>query len=200
LPAGYDKFLIVPNVGQDQWLPMGVLTDSIIDLSAGLATKVTGQFTLKVSSTALFTTDPKVNEALREAVADSIAGISKEHVRITNVTTISRRLREEQSARRLAAGSVKVTYEIVVPATYTGSSITAKSITATTLQTAINTRVAARGVVGATVTEAPVIGAVTSSSVGTPIATGGSQRASPLGFAFAFVGIAATIGITSMFH
>jgi len=191
LPQGYNRFMIVPNVGADAWLPMGVLTEPIIDSTQGMATKVTGSFTIKVSNAGLFKTNPKINAALREAVADTIAGVEKDNVRITNITTV-RRLREIEGARKLAghvsdAGTVKVNYEIVLPDTYTGVAIKKSSISPTKLMTAINTRVAAKGISGATVTEAPIVAEPTSATVGQPKATGGALRSASLALAAALV-------------
>jgi len=186
LPQGYSKFMIVPNVGPDAWLPMGILTEPIIDSTQGMATKVMGSFTMKVSNAGLFKTDPKINAALREAVADTIAGVEKDNVRITNITS-ARRLREDEGARRLSAGTVKVNYEIVLPDTYTGAVIKKSSISPTTLMTAINTRVAAKGIAGVTVTEAPVVAEPSSSTVGQPKSTGGALRSAPLGLAAGLV-------------
>jgi len=190
LPKGYNKFMIVPNVGPDAWLPMGILTEPIIDSTQGMATKVMGSFTIKVSNAGLFKTDPKINAALREAVADTISGVEKDNVRITNITSV-RRLREDEGARRLAAhssaGTVKVNYEIVLPDTYTGAAIKKSSISPTTLMKAINTRVAAKGISGATVTEAPIIAELSSTTVGQPKSTGGALRSAPLGLAAALV-------------
>merc|ERR1719424_387338 len=190
LPKGYSKFMIVPNVGPDAWLPMGILTEPIIDSTQGMATKVMGSFTIKVSNAGLFKTDPKINAALREAVADTISGVEKDNVRITNITSV-RRLREDEGARRLAAhssaGTVKVNYEIVLPDTYTGAAIKKSSISPTTLMKAINTRVAAKGVSGATVTEAPIIGELSFTSIGQPRSTGGALRSAPLGLAAVLV-------------
>jgi len=188
LPAGYNKFMIVPNVGAKH-LPMGILSDAILDVTAGLSTKITGSFTMKVSNPTLFKTDKKVNAALREAIADTITGVDKDNVRITGVTD-GRRLEEEN--RRLAAGSVKVSYTIVVPETYTGPAIKTASIVPATLMKAINTRVAAKGVIGATVTEAPVVATVTVKSVGIPRTTGGAYRGAQMG---AFVGVAALLAM-----
>jgi hypothetical protein len=193
LPAGYDRFMIVPNTGANAWLPMGILTDAIIDKASGEATKYIGSFTIKVSNAELFRTDPRINMALREAVADTVEGVEKENVRITNITS-ARRL-SEAPGRMLAAGSVKVDYEIVLPDTYTGGPIKKSSFKPATLMAAINTRVAAKGITGATVTEAPVIGEVSAETMGRPMATGDAYRSAPLGFLAALVGLSATMGI-----
>jgi len=200
LPTGYSRIMIIPayavKVGNDTkmgTLPMGVLTDTIVDVTTGLATKVTGSFTLKVSHAKKFEGSQKVRAALREAVADTLTGIEPENVRITNVTIVSRRL--EELSRRLAshasadAGKVKVEFEIVLPPTYTGAAIKTTSIKPAVLMTAINARVTAKGITDATVTEAPVIEKVASKSVGTPEATGLACRSATVGLLAAFVGL-----------
>jgi len=196
LPTGYSKFMIVPEAAPGKWLPMGILTDVIVDVAAGLATKITGSFTVKVSDAKAFKTNKIVNAALREAVADTLKGVENGNVRITNITTATRRL--EELSRRLAAhlaapGSVKVEFEIVLPATYTGAAIKASSLAPAALMAAINTRLAAKGV-GVTVAEAPVIATLKTTSLGTPEATGGAYRSATVGLLAAFA------GLMTMFH
>jgi len=108
-----------------------------------------GSFTIKVSNATLFKTEPKVKDALREAIADTIAGVEKDHVHITLIT----------NGRRLAAhgdaGTVKIEFDVVMPGTFKGD-INPSSMVPATLMKAINTRVAAAGMT-ATVTEAPAV-------------------------------------------
>lgn len=203
LPEGAynNKFMIVPVVGGTSF-PMGALTAPFVDVTTGLAAKITGSFTIKVSNAKLFATDKKIEAALREAVADTLEGISQGNVRIISVTVVpkatTRRLDEEDEERRLvkhtggaAAGTVKVDFEIIVPETYTGKAIKTASIVPAKLMKAINTRVEAKGIVGAKVTSAPVIAVITSKSVGTPKSTGGAERSAQMGLFAALVGFAA---------
>merc|ERR1719453_2762549 len=108
--------------------------------------------------------------ALREAIADTIEGVEKEYVRITNITSVSRRL-TEAADRRLAghgAGFVKVEYEIFLPDTFSGV-LSKGSIPPVKLMASINTRIKAKGIVGVKVTQTPVIGRIRSVEVGAPI-------------------------------
>jgi len=135
-----------------------------------MAVKHTGSFTIKVSNASAFKTNPKVKVALQEAVADTLPGVEKEHVTITGISDAVRRLAEGRMlGAHGAAGSVKVDYEINLPATYSGAPVTTASITAAlvpaTLMEKINTRVAAAGLTSVTVTHAPVVGAVTTVKV-----------------------------------
>jgi len=196
LPVGYARFMITPTFGTDDalMLPMGVLTDAILDVTAGIVTKVKGSFTMKVSNAAAFKTNPKVEMALREAVADTLVGIEKDHIVITGIVDVDRRLSEERMlGGHTGAGSVKVEYEIMVPQTYTGATITAASFKPATLMTNINKRITSKGVAGVSVTEAPVVAKPTMSSSGTPLQTAAADRSAALGFLVGLVGVAALL-------
>jgi len=172
LPTGYDRFMVVPNIDASTFLPMGYLSDIIIDNDAGLAEFVEGSFKVDVSNAVEFRTNPAVREALREAVADTIPGITREFVRIVNVTAVSRRLRDA-APRKLTAGTVQVDYMILLPSDYAGPAISPTSIDPTALKEAINTRISARNIQGVTVTEVKEITAETT-TLGTPVATSGA--------------------------
>jgi len=200
LPENYDKFMIVPNVGANEFLPMGFLTDAIVDNQQGLADVVNGSFTVDVSDPEAFKTNPAVAEALREAIADTITGVSREHVRILGITVTttssgSRRLRD--TAGRRLAGSAKVDYQIILPSNYGGSPITATSINAETLKTNINTRITERNIAGVQVTGVKDF-AVTTSSIGTPVSTGSAHRNARLGELAALLSMAAVLAMLGM--
>lgn len=198
LPTGYDRFMIVPNIDANTFLPMGFLSDVLIDNDAGLAEFVEGSFKVDVSNAAEFETNPAVKEALRQAVADSISGITKDLIRIVNVTAISRRLRDV-SPRKLTAGTVQVDYVIMLPNDYAGPAITPTTIDATTLKDAINTRISERNIPGVTVTAVKDITAQTT-TLGSPMATAGtSHNALPRLFG-ALGWIVASMGMLSMLH
>jgi len=194
LPAGFSKVMVTADFGIGMSLPMGALSAVLDDRTTGLATKVTGSFTIAVSDVALFKTSKIVNAALREAVADSLTGVTKDNVLITGVTA-ARRLAAKSEGRRLAAGNVKVDYVIALP-DYTGPAITAGSITVATLKTAINARLTAKGIT-ATATANPVVAPPATTTVGTAKAASGTERTAPMGFLAVVVGFAAVLG---MFH
>jgi len=131
------------------------------------AKKFVGSFTMKVSDAAAFKTNAKVKVALQTAIADTIDGVSKEHVTITKVSDAP------ASGRRLNShgGSVKVEYEINLPKTYTGaaSTLTAASmkaaLPAATLMSNINAAITAADVADVSVTEAPVVADVTMTEI-----------------------------------
>jgi len=206
LPVGYDKFMITPVTGFKKIanksdvamnLPMGFLTDPIIDVEQGLSTKVVGSFELVLSKSvadlkANVKEYRKVKAAFRGAIADAIEGVIKDWVLIKDITqkknsTAVRRLREETSvARRLAGGKVVVDYEIIIPETASVGEITAASINPDVLKKSINTRVKAAGVSGVEVSGKITVNAPVAKPVGTPMAqTGGARRHAPLA---AFVG------------
>lgn len=216
LPVGYSRFMITPVVGwnKDETvaynLPMGFLTDLIVDVEQGLSTKVAGSFDVELSvSVEDLKKDKKafrkVKEVMREAIADATPGVSKEWILIkditqkANTTAGGRRLREETNvARRLANGKVVVDYEIIIPE---GESVvvTKKSINVAKLTTAIKTRVAAKGItVGGKAIE--VTGTITvnepkTETVGTPAGTtGGARRHASLAACVGWV-VLATVGM-----
>jgi len=129
--------------------------------------------------------------ALKEAVADTLSGVEKESVVIDGVETVSTRRLDAE--RRLNAGSVKVSYTIVLPQSYAGPEIKAASIVPATLMKNINTRIAAKGVTGGSVTEVPTIAVVTQERVGTPLQTSGSVGGATLGFLVGLLGFSALL-------
>jgi len=205
LPTGYDKFMIAPYSGV-YVLPMGFLTETISDDTAGLAEKVTGSFTLEVSDIEAAKKSPKFRDACRIGLANSISGVTKDQVRITDIkaaTGATRRLRLDgltarlsEAARRLAShatgGSVIVEYEIILPESYSGPPIGASTITAATLKDKINKAVVDSGA-GITVTKVKDITAPTTTSVGTPGSSGGARRNAPLGLFATLVAMAAAL-------
>lgn len=102
-----------------------------------------------------FATDPKVKDALQQAIADSMPGIQKEHVTILGIHT-GRRL--DETPRRLAE-TVTVQYEITTPETYALGPITAASINADTLKDNVNSNFQSQGV-AATVSSAEIVNVV----------------------------------------
>lgn len=203
LPTGFDKFMIVPNfegttMSTAKHLPMGALTNTLVDVSTGLATKLEGSFTLTVSNAANFAADPKVSLALRSAIAATITGINEEHVRITGVT-VARRLRSnDDSPRRLTSGSVRVNYVIYVPQALVdaGTTISSSSLAPATLLTNLNTKLTERGVQGSyTVTGSITVATAAPATVGTApeSGTGAARRSAELGAVVALFGALAML-------
>jgi len=196
---GMSKLMITPyfkmgvgSTARIAYLPMGMLTDVIVDVTAGLASTVKGSFTMKVSDVEEFKTNKAVNMALREAVADTIKGVEKDSIHINGISSVDV---PTDNTRRLMPqpGSVKVDYTIMLPASYAGEPIKAASISPTKLMSAINTRIAAKGIVGVSVTEAPVIAVTKATSIGKPMATAGAHRNAALGFFAALLGLSALL-------
>jgi len=207
LPSGYDKFLIVPYQGKYE-LPMSLLSATIFDSSSGVAEKVTGSFTLAVSNIEEAKKSLKFRDACRAGLANTLPGVSKDDIRITDIKAapagtrrlglghLASRLEEASnrlaSHRRLAAGSVVVEYEIILPESYSGPAISSTSISAATLKEKINKAVADSGA-GITVTAVSNIAAPTTTSVGTPGASGGARRTAELFASLTLVAIAAAL-------
>jgi hypothetical protein len=92
-----------------------------------------------------FKTNPDVKEALSAAIADTLQGVDKEHVTITEIRDGRRLGLLEDSYRRLSS-DVSVLYEINLPSTYSGDPITTTSFNADTLKTNINAQLTAKSV------------------------------------------------------
>jgi hypothetical protein len=207
LPTGFDKFMVVPYQGKYA-LPMSLLSATIFDSSSGVAEKVTGSFTLAVSNIAEAKKSLKFRDACRAGLANTLPGVSKDDIRITDIKAapaggrrlglghLASRLEEASnrlaSHRRLAAGSVVVEYEIILPESYAGPAIVATSISAATLKEKINKAVVDSGA-GITVTAVSNIAAPTTTSVGTPGASGGARRTAELFASLTLVAIAAAL-------
>jgi len=111
-----------------------------------VAQVVTGETKLTLTNVpANFSTDPNVKVALSEAIADTIPGVEKEHVTITEII-VTRRLQDLKWNVRRLAGDVTVKHTINLPATYTGGAITSSSFKADTLKKNINARLTSKGV------------------------------------------------------
>jgi hypothetical protein len=207
LPTGFDRFMVVPVVvigGNEVHLPMGLLTDIIVDNDAGVAVKVQGSFKLTVANAAAFKTDPAVKESLRKAIADTIDGVDSDLVRILNVTTVTTRRLRDTAERRLAT-EVKIDYEIILPEAYSGPPVTAASIPKAALQKNINTRIAENPAISAAmktqfVATVTSVAAPVEDSIGTPRATGGARRNHPLGFFATLIGMASALGMLGFVH
>merc|ERR1719409_1652951 len=115
-------------------LPMGGLSNVITDSTSGTVPTVRGSVQFTVTSVAAFLTDMRARDAVKEAIADEITGVSKENIQITQVVAAA------SGGRRLgahAAGGVVVHYLIYVPAALTaaGTTISSANINAATLKT-----------------------------------------------------------------
>jgi len=148
LPTGYDKFMIVPMIGNTE-LPMGHLTATITDLSAGAGQTVDGTLNLAVTDTDAIINNKAAWNPIRDALAEQLSDIDNSQVRIVGITVApgGRRL----DGRRLAAGTLLVNWQILLPEGFTGAVPTAAAINANAaaLKTAINAKLVAAGIPGA---------------------------------------------------
>jgi len=209
LPTGFSKFMIVPTMmvnGMEVPLPMGVLTNVFDDTAQGTVTIVKGSFDLELSVSLVDLKKDKkkyrkVTEALREAIADTITGVDKNMIRITGLSAganTTRRLREEPKARSLAGkGKVKVSYEILIPESAGDIGFSKSSIDPAKLKKAINTRVAAKGIVGVSVTGDIVVAEPDVETEGAPMQTGGAHRKAPANL---LATLLAVLGALYMIH
>jgi hypothetical protein len=145
--AGADRFMIVPHAKAVTTgsktrgsfsLPMGVMTSKFVDVTTGSVTEVMGTISLVVSDPVAFAASPHAKNIVTDgilAAVDASAKLTRDMIYISSITAVTGRRLE--NSRRLAAGGINVVYIVLVPATHTGTTFSASSITATTLATAI---------------------------------------------------------------
>jgi len=162
-------------------LPMGFLSNQIVDLTSGTATELNGDMDLNMASAQEAQTlinDPQAKVALEKSIANVI-GINAEYVSVTGITVKQRR-RLSLDLRRLNTVKVTVAYTIILPPTYTGATITPSTVAdidETALKNEINTQLVEQGVTGVTVASIDPIVAPTQTTVeGIAPATGGTRH------------------------
>jgi len=132
-------------------VPMGVMTAVFTDSkgSGAAVTVQTASFEMAVSNPKEFMESPLFESTMRTSIADTIDGIDATmivNIRATLVNATS------ASTLRLAGDKLKVTFDVLIPSTYTGAPFKASSINATKLSSNIVKTAAANGMKPVTVT------------------------------------------------
>jgi len=168
MATGATKFMIVPHAKAVALksaafsLPVGVMTSAFVDWNDGSATVHTGEMTMGVSDAAGFAASPHRFQIMADAIAAAAKDITADMINVVSVN-VARRL---SNTRLLAAGNLKVVYEVIVPSTFSGQAFTAASIDKTALKSAVVTQAQASGMSSFAVTSLTVK-APTTTSVGT---------------------------------
>merc|ERR1711865_416732 len=150
-------------------LPMGAMTYKFTDSAQGPATRIIkGSIVMQIENSAEFIKSPHAVPIMQKSIADSVKGIEEEHVLITAISIVARRL----GGRGLADG-VKVEYQIILPAT-SSVQVTKGSIDVDKLAAAVTANAKERGLT-VEINGQPVVSKVTTETVGEETATGAAS-------------------------
>jgi len=194
MPTGLTKVMVVAKSGNGasaKTLPWGWTSDTITK-STTTVQETTGKVTLNFASSAdaeAAATDSKIKVLLVKAIANSITGVEESDVVITKVAqgSASRRLSEEDGARRLSTSTLIVDYKIVA----TGVTIGSEPFTGANLLTALKSAATALGATSLSTAlsqsgvTAPTVGAATTASLAAPASPTASFAAPHATSAFA---------------
>jgi len=144
----YDGYVVHP----DFVVPMGVMTAVFTDSKGGgvAITVQTASFEMEVSNPKEFLASPHFESTMRTSIADSMEGVDMSM--IVNIRAILVNA-TSASNRRLAGEKLKVTFDVLIPAT-SALKITATSIDATKLSANIVKTAKANGITVAVTVDA----------------------------------------------
>jgi len=175
-PAGATRFMIVPATSGGFVLPMGVMTNKFTDVSSGggeAMTVHTTSTTLKMTAKAAtdFMASPDRFVIMQKSIAESNADLKMEHIVIVSITLVtSRRLGETEGRRLEEESSLKVDFQVILPAA-SPIKFVAATIDVAKMKVAIKKNAAAAGVT-VEVIGTPSVAAVVTTTIGGETVTG----------------------------
>jgi len=188
-PAGATRFMIVPaHSGTPFTLPMGVMTNKFTDKTTGPARTIhESSTTFDVANPEAFMQSVDRFQIMQKSLAASMKDIETEHILVTMIKW----LQGETEGRRLAEGSIKVDFKVILPASST-IKFTQATIDVTKLSAAIVKQAATTGLV-VEVTKVPTVAAITTKVTGGETVTGAASSMAGSALAALIVAIATMI-------
>jgi len=175
--TGKQRLAIAPVSKNGAVLPFVTVSGSITDnADGGQAVAIKGDFSFEASAAdaAKMAADPQSKGAFGAAVADSLPGVKRSEVFVTEIWVDGVRAARRLDGRRLANAVIKVVFEII--SSNTALTVKAGDIKPATLAANIKKQQAAIGN-DIVVTKVPTVSAITVAVVGTPAATTGAASA-----------------------